>query len=78
MSMSNGIPHGAVTLISVLPEYVSQEKRSELLSSTPEDFSTLPPMIVYHAEEVTVTFTPAVEGFASTEPTKGSLHVLDR
>jgi hypothetical protein len=78
MSTTNGTTHGAVSSISALPEYVSQEKHKEILASTPADFSTLPPVLVYLAQDVSVSFTPPMEGFSTDEPTKGSLYVIDR
>jgi nucleotide-sensitive chloride channel 1A len=80
MASTNGTNVGAVQLIPSLPKYLSKDEHKEVLTSTPEDFSKIPPVLVYLAQDVSVTFTPPLEGFVveETGTTKGSLHVISR
>jgi nucleotide-sensitive chloride channel 1A len=69
---------GAIQLISEIPKYVTIEEHKELLTSTPADFESMPPALRCLSEDVSVSFTPAIESFPSEPPTKGNIYVIDR
>jgi nucleotide-sensitive chloride channel 1A len=68
----------AVNPISVLPSYISQEEHRILLSSTPNSFQDIPPVLSHREDSVSIALDPALEGFSAEDAAKGSLYVLTR
>jgi chloride channel, nucleotide-sensitive, 1A len=68
----------AATLITALPKFISPSEHAELVSSTPEDFASIPPVLRHSQENVKVTLEPPLEGFSSEDGATGTLYVVER
>lgn len=66
----------AVTLISSVPEFASQEEHASSVGSTPNSFSDINPVLKHKEANVSISFEPPVEGFDST--VQGTLYVVTR
>ncbi|KAG8834033.1 hypothetical protein FRC17_009671 [Serendipita sp. 399] len=65
-----------VSVIGVLPRFVTQEENRELTSSTPASFSDLP-AVLYHLEpNSSITLDPPVEGFSAQDSSSGTVYIL--
>ncbi|KAF9526359.1 regulator of volume decrease after cellular swelling-domain-containing protein [Crepidotus variabilis] len=65
----------AVNLISNVPPFASAEEHATIIGSTPNSFTEIPAVLKHKEENVSVTFEPPLEGFASAA-VQGTLYVL--
>ncbi|KAG7448118.1 uncharacterized protein BT62DRAFT_947043 [Guyanagaster necrorhizus] len=65
----------AVHLTSILPRFSTLEEHATIVSSTPQNFSDIPPVLRHEQKEVNVTFDAPLEGKA--EWLHGTLYVID-
>ncbi|THH00094.1 hypothetical protein EW026_g2392 [Hermanssonia centrifuga] len=68
---------GSIVLIDNLPKFISPDEHRVLVASTPASFSDIPPVLRHKEEDVSVTFDPAVEGFATEDGASGTLYVIE-
>lgn len=68
----------AATIISTLPKFVSPEEHQNIVSSTPSNFSDIPPVLRHRQEDVSVKLDPALEGLSTEDGAKGTLYVIER
>lgn len=68
----------AITLIDVVPPFVSQEEYNTLIASTPNSFNDLPTVLKHREDDVAVKIEPALESFSEEDAAKGTLYVLTR
>lgn len=65
----------AVVLTSTLPVFNTPEEHRQLVSSTPQNFSDIPPVLRHKQGDVNVVFEPAIPHQSSWGP--GTLYVID-
>ncbi|CAA7266889.1 unnamed protein product [Cyclocybe aegerita] len=66
----------AVNLITAIPNFVSPEEHANIIASTPNSFSDIPPILKHKEENVAVALDPPLEKFSGQAPTIGTLYVL--
>ena len=66
----------AVTLISAIPKFASQEEHASAVNATPNSFSEIPPLLNHQETNVLVTLEPSLEGYESA--VQGTLYILTR
>ena len=66
----------AVTFISAIPNFASQEEHASAVNATPNSFSEIPPLLNHQETNVSVTLDPPLEGYESA--VQGTLYVLTR
>jgi chloride channel, nucleotide-sensitive, 1A len=68
----------AVNPVSTLPSFTSLEEHKILLTSTPNSFQDIPPVLRHREDNVSIALDPPFEGFSAEDAAKGSLYVLTR
>ena len=67
-----------ITPISTKPNYISQEEHREAISTTPNSFSDIPPLLRYSEDNVKVVLEPPLEGFSEEDSQSGTLYIIER
>ena len=67
-----------ITPISTKPNYISQEEHREAISTTPNSFSDIPPVLRYSEDNVKVVLEPPLEGFSEEDSQSGTLYIIER
>ncbi|CAK5268610.1 unnamed protein product [Mycena citricolor] len=66
----------AATLIQSLPNFISRENHTALVSQTPSSFNDIPPVVCHIEQNVSVTLDPPLDGFAQSNA-QGTLYVIE-
>ncbi len=66
----------AVTLLSSIPKFSSQEEHASAVNATPSSFSEIPPILNHQETNVLVTLEPPLEGYESA--IQGTLYIITR
>ncbi|KAG8906058.1 hypothetical protein FRB99_007715 [Tulasnella sp. 403] len=66
----------AITVITSLPPYITAQEHSQITSKTPEDFSSIPPVLRHKQENVSVQLEPPIPELSS-DNAKGTLYVIE-
>jgi len=70
-------PSVAPQIISSLPPFVSPDGHKILTSTTPESFSSIPPVLRLEEPNVSVSFDPPLPGFGPDDCKHGTLYVIE-
>lgn len=68
----------ALTEITTLPHHILPEEHKQIIGSTPQSFSDIPPVLRHKEENVTITLDPPIQEFASPEYSRGTIYVIER
>lgn len=68
----------APKIISSLPPFVSPEEHKTLTSTTPESFSSIPPVLRLQEPNVSVSFDPPLQDFGPDDCKHGTLYIIER
>ena len=67
-----------ITAISTKPTFVTPEEHRELIASTPNSFSDIPPVLRYSEDNVKVIIDPPLDGFLEQDSESGTLYIIER
>lgn len=67
----------AISIISSLPIFISEEEHRTRTSSTPESFADIPPVLKHQQRDVTVKFDPPIQELSPDELKGGTLYVVE-
>lgn len=70
-------PIVAPKFISSLPSFVSPEEHKTLTSTTPESFSSIPPVLRLEVPNVSVSFDPPLQAFEPDDCRHGTLYIIE-
>lgn len=65
-------------LVNTIPKFNSPEEHRDLVATTPESFSDIPPVLRHKEENVSVVLDPTLDGFSPEDSAQGTLYVLER
>lgn len=67
-----------ITFISDPPRCITIHEHGQLVTSTPESFNDIPPIIHYKEERLSITLDPPLQGFTEEDCASGTLFVVER
>lgn len=71
-------PDAAPKIISSPPPFISPEEHKRLTSTTPESFSSIPPVLRLEEPNVSVSFDPPLQDFGPDDCKRGTLYIIER
>lgn len=67
----------APKIISSLPSFISPEEHKTLTSTTPESFTSIPPILRLQEPNVSVSFDPPLPDFGPDDCNRGTLYIIE-
>jgi chloride channel, nucleotide-sensitive, 1A len=68
----------AAKIITSLPPYITPEEHGTLTASTPNSFTSIPPVLRHIEQNVSVSLDPPLEDFSAEDCKDGTLYVIER